>query len=871
MRTIKPTVLGLLTRPFEYQRQFRLGAAVTAFVPMDAPPALLAETGMWPFLAEELPPDQALDAVIPKSHAEFLAVAHAYAPGRQPVTQLRVGLKLGHLAKTLGVFGERYMLGERPTEAKPFTTMPIDWAHAYGGPGFTENPSGLGAQAVDTAAGKVTPIANVVANMPAAGYRSPASFMALDQMWPQRARLAGTYGESWLKEDFPGFPRDIDWGFFNIAPDGQQFSGMLRGDEDYAAENLHPERPLITGQLPGIAPRLFLRRKGDAALEEVGLNLTTVWFFPHRLRLALIFHGHAKLREEDGADIDLALLGADLLDAPRPLSAFEDVLAQRLDPKTKGKLALRDDLLVPAHLAVPDPALDEMKTQLMPQAPTEERRRRRMAREHEKMRAEFAAQGMDPDKHFPSFPEERPLPSEEEIPGFLAQIEAEAAAERAKAEAEMRAQEENLAPIMAKQGLSPDEMRKAREAKPKGPPKISATELRKHLTGMQTELGAHSPDFLNEKLADPETETQWRQAEANARAGYQQIAHFQDAADPRNDEDDARLRTLILSDAAVLREIYDFSGADFSGLNFAGRDLSGICLDGANLAGCDFRGANLTQSVLAHARMQACRFDGADLTGANLGKGQLEAASFRGAMLGKAILSKADLTRAIFAEADLEAADLADVVLDGADFSGARAPGLLMMNTSLRGWHAPGIMLETSKFLDVDFSGAEFSGANLFKVAFVGCTLDGAHFAKARLHKAVFVKESRAAQADFRAADLSGANLRETWLEGADFSQANLAGADLSAAFLAGAKLPRANATGARFTAARMAGADLRHANFLRADLARADLAGADLSEAGLTDANMARVKLDDASHTQGIVTTRMRHLPRYQPPQEVA
>ena len=37
---------------------------------------------MWPFLAEELPQDQPLDASLPKVRPEFLAVTHCFAPDK---------------------------------------------------------------------------------------------------------------------------------------------------------------------------------------------------------------------------------------------------------------------------------------------------------------------------------------------------------------------------------------------------------------------------------------------------------------------------------------------------------------------------------------------------------------------------------------------------------------------------------------------------------------------------------------------------------------------------------------------------------------------------------------------------------------------
>ena len=49
---------------------------------------------------------------------------------------------------------------------------------------------------------------------------APVGFGPIDQTWPVRMRKAGTYDAEWLETRFPGFAADIDWTFFNAAPEG---------------------------------------------------------------------------------------------------------------------------------------------------------------------------------------------------------------------------------------------------------------------------------------------------------------------------------------------------------------------------------------------------------------------------------------------------------------------------------------------------------------------------------------------------------------------------------------------------------------------------------------------------------------------------
>jgi hypothetical protein len=163
-----------------------------------------------------------------------------------------------------------------------------------------------------------------------------------------------------LANDFPGFPRDIDWRFFNMAPPSQ-FLPKLTGTESYAFKNLHPENPLVQGTLPGMTARAFLVRKAEPdGFDEIPLTLTTILCFPHRERLILVHHGHARLAEEDGSDIARMVIRADGPGERRPAEAFRVVMVQRADTENGAIYALQDPQLVPEPWLLPG---DEAETQ----------------------------------------------------------------------------------------------------------------------------------------------------------------------------------------------------------------------------------------------------------------------------------------------------------------------------------------------------------------------------------------------------------------------------------------------------------------------------------------------------------------------------
>jgi uncharacterized protein YjbI with pentapeptide repeats len=770
------------------------------------------------------------------------------------------------------VCGDRLLNRSQVTRPVPFTTMPIDWKHAFGGKGFADNPLGKGAVPIDGTAGQIRAVPNVVDPLlDREAHRTPSGFAPVDQMWPARARMAGTYDDTWLKQDFPGFPRDIDWRFHNIAPWDQWLPDWLVGDETYAFKNLHPTQLLLRGRLPGMAPRLFLVRKGqeDASFEEIPLTLTTVWCFPHRERLVLVHHGQARLAEEDGSDIARVVLGTDRLGALRPPDDFHAVMVKRLDRQNGPMHAMRDADLVPEEWLRPDPALTPQVSAASEQMRA--RTRRRAERDLAAQREDLKARGLDPDKHLPSaLPPEKPLPTLDELPAFLAEAEVEAAAQHAKAEVDLAASKAKAAEQLAAAGMPAEEIRQKLDAKPKGPPAFSAASFRAGLEQQATAMRVMGTLTLplEAQLASPEFNAQLAEAEATLRNTYRLSAQHQDAADPLPADRSAEIRRLVTGDSKAARALYDLHGADLAGLDLSGIDLSGVCLDGANLADTSFAGAKLTDVVLAHARMAGCVLDEADLSGANLGKAKLAGASLRKTNLRNAVLAGADLTGAKLAGADLEAADLSETVLIDTDFTDVSAPNLLAMKLTLRGLHAPGIVLTKARFVECDIAGADWTGAALDQAMFLQCNLAGIQLSGARMRNSVFVQRCDLAQANLSGADLTEANLRETGLPGADLTDAIVERADFSGADLSAAVLARIRGAGSRWVAANLSGANLHGADLAQADLARVDLRGAYVVEVSAYEANAPRAILDSNTVRTGSFTKRLRYRPLYQPPE---
>ena len=359
MRTVKPIHLSMLTHPYRWQRSDHLGVAVMAMSTLGDNPHLVLEQELWKSTAELIGPGAVLDLGVPKLVPEVLVSGYAYTSHQQDKTSCAVKLQIAGLQKTLTVHGDRYWLDRRATAPQPFEKMPLDWRHAYGGPGVPENPLGMGTVEELVNGVRATRLAHIETpgRQPTSPKQAvpPAGFGAIPPDWPQRASLMGTqYGQAWLENDYPGLAKDADWRHFNAAPADQRWEGLQEVPTGAAYElwNMHPDIPVLRGQLPRWQARCFVQHTPSGpALREVPLRLSTVWFFPHLERMVLIWHGVFPVTQDDAADVPLGMAALERMDdTPRTLAHYESVLKLRSEPERGGLHAMRDKDLAPPEV-----------------------------------------------------------------------------------------------------------------------------------------------------------------------------------------------------------------------------------------------------------------------------------------------------------------------------------------------------------------------------------------------------------------------------------------------------------------------------------------------------------------------------------------
>lgn len=708
------------------------------------------------------------DFALAKAHSDILLAGQAHAPEGRPVTALRIGMRIGGFQRPLLVIGprrqEKGILGGRTGDPEPFVAMPLTWEQCYGGPGFAQNPLGLGAQEDrggkgGTKAGARTgrDYPNLVRPAEAgadAGTRlDPAGVGPIPMMWPQRLEKVGTFDRAWLEKNWPWFPDDFDWSFFNSAPVEQQLREFLRGDEPVAFENLHPEFSNLAGRLPGLRARWFVvdRHEGGERFREIPMHMDTLWVQPDELKLVLIWRGILDVQSKQMREVlDHYIVCEPLDSAPHSLAHYAAEL-----PIRKALLGQEAEIEADEEAAAGETDPLDFAPVELPAVGWEDA-----------MEKEFAA-----------------------VEGAANRMADEAARHHA-----------GLAKALAPQGISLPPI-----AKPEPTSDLAYLAMAQDAWDR---IVAVKPEFAAE-MARPD----------DPDFGIK-IPDIDDTLPPDEaeeiDEDDIKwTRELVIEAVAAGRGLSgrELNGLDLSGLNLAGVDFTEAVLEGTNLDGADLTGARLERALLVKASLEGASLAGAelklaDLTGANLVRADLsgcraEAAEFSGATLGGANLSSLDAPEALFNGADLAGARLVDARLAGAEFDAAQVidadfSGATLTDASFTGAQGArvrmaGARLARLRAAEADFSDGIFTGcrapesiwegAILDRADMTGMTLPRANFETARLHGTRLarsdMRRARLPESDLTGADLSHVNLFQGTLEGAHLEKTDFRGANL--------------------------------------------------------------------------------------------
>jgi uncharacterized protein YjbI with pentapeptide repeats len=805
MKVFKPLQASLLHKTFEFKGKKQLAVSVLFGFPFDGSEPML-EPNLWKFIASEIGKNGILDLGMPKPNGEVLLHGKYFAPKGTSVTADSVRLKLGKIEKVLLVYGNRYwrvMLG--PTEPEPIREMPLDYSNAFGGKGYAKNPIGKGMVDVDVFGEMRRPLPNVEYPdqvMSSSGQKpDPAGFGPLDMAWEFRTSKLGTYDDKWLRERWPAYPDDLNWNHFNAAPHDQWLDEYFSGTETFDLYNMHPDKPVVRGQLPPFRTRCFIKRasSGDGEIDEIKMRAETVWLFPHAETGIVLYRGVIGIQTDDVSDVKNIIIGYENLTDPlRDTSHYANALTSR----QVGEKMLNTTDLIPNGATCGFGAVEEPESS-----------------SGSDNSGGSGDGGGGKSMGSTKTPAESKRAALIALSDKLAEIPGTDAA-RAKVGEEIM--ETYLPPLF------PRPSEHARILNEYISEKNRMEELRvdiRRLGGNVSEI----PDIDIEQ-----SRVKLEEAARDMKECYRAQAHMLDEGRPSHEEHLKALREDLLKRFKSGEKLagWDLAGVDLSKQDLSGIDFSGCYLEGVDFTDCKLIGANLERAILAFANLSSCDLSGANLKRANLGAANLTHAVFDGADLTETILARSLLTRAKLTNCNMTDVDMFEAGLGEADLSGSILPHTHFIDLHIARAKFIKTVLTGSTFSNCNLEDTDFSESVLDESTWIASWLDRANFSNARMTNSRFPGSSSLRDAKFVRAVLNSSNFRETDLSSVDFTEATLDMCDFSDSKARKARFTRATAKKAQFIGTDLSEADLSSMNLMEGTLMKARLTSATLRNA---------------------------------------
>lgn len=866
MRKYKPRNMSILSKVYEWGGKPYLCVTMLAGFLLEETPRLLSEKETWDRISAALGPAP-LDSLLPKKHCEYLLYGDCYAPKGEHAEAVMVACSVGQARKELLVHGDRWWHNTDGTdgfsEPQPFTSMPLSYSLAFGGPGYSRNPVGKGVAPVELPTGGVgLPLPNIelpqeqvfrVEDRPA-----PGCFGPLDVSWSPRVEKQGVFDKTWVKKWWPGFPPDMDKEFFNTAPQDQQLE-LIAADAPLTLENVHPEKSRIQSRLPNLRARCWLSKQKTPdpqnALKEVESRLETLWLLPGQELGVALYRAVTPVGDDEGLDVAFVVADWEEASVPsRPEASYREMLLKRLSRLPDEELPEKPETPPPP---VP-PAVEKARADLaekkkQPKAPTT----------LERMKAMAAGAGVDMEKVFP----QRSQASQADKDIFMQKsAEARQTLSAKKAEVEDRIAASGRPLPQPISTLTQETLAAALSVKAPTSAKDAFAGVPERLLQAKAR-GDAALERAKEKLERPEAK---KLSVDDVLAGYAQGERFAGLDLSDLDFSGLELPGIHLEDANLSNSVFagaDLQGADMSGAlltktDFTKTKLRNALFNDAQLEKAVFTEAHVSGADFSRAMASKADFSKANLSGAKLDALQGDGMLFSGAVLDDASLNKADFTEAEMSGASLQRAKVTDAtfenaVLNGADFQDAAGlrPGFEAANLAQA--RLNGVQLDRAGFAGASLDQCDFSDATLPKASFKGATGKGARFTRAKLINARGGEATMLEEADFTDADLRNARFMQAKLPDVDFTGAQMQESNFSGCDLRNSRLHGVNALKARFVHADFRGGDARGGHFLFAKLGKADLRKADFRDAHCFMAELFRIKVDENTLLDGAALGR--------------
>jgi uncharacterized protein YjbI with pentapeptide repeats len=661
-------------------------------------------------------PRYASDFAFYKPLADLCLVGHCHAPKDTVVPARRITFQVGESAHSLTVYGDRYWIGPVATDPEPFSKMPLRYDYSFGGKGFNKNPFGRGyVKTADTAGNTKRFLPNIMQTgeqmATPLSRLAPAGFGPIHREWPQRKSKLGSYRGKYLKKRWPWFAEDMDWRYFNAAPDELQ-TEFLRGDEALYFENLHLDHQDYRSTLAGMRARCFVNCEqptdsdvGDQFL-EVPMNLDTLWVDMDQEKVVLVWRGWTQVLSEEFEEVRHILIAAEpLTQQPEPIAHYDALLHRRLKVEEE---EWEEEPPPPE----PEPEIDDDTEKLIAEA-------------NASYRKAMIDVGLDPDN--PPEPSEADKRREAQILKELGLDDVD---------------EETVELTRESVAAQFEETRDISELD------LSGMDLSGFdFSGGNLQAAVMKGANLSGATFDAADLTRAVLAEATLSEASFKKANLADADLSATDCTRADLSGANLTDAvfdAARMMQSKVAKADAKGTSFIETDLSGVILSDTDLSGADLSGSNLNQT---------------NMTGANLAEASMEGAQGPGVVMDGADLTElrasgnSSFTGGSFKQVTAKESIWESSDLSGTDFSFSKMEGASFAEANLTSARLRAADMRNSRFEKADLSKADLVYANLLESSF---------------------EKARLTQCDFRNANLYGSEFLNATIDDTRFENANL-------------------------------------------------------------------------------------------------
>jgi uncharacterized protein YjbI with pentapeptide repeats len=890
MNIFKPFQLMQKQSVIEQNNQFYFVVSATLSFRLSDGSALL-EMGAMGESIKAMGKNPVPDFGMPKPKAEYLVSGSYYALGGEAVRGDEVKVEFGTQSKTLYVFGDRSWQMGIPSKPELITQMPLDYSRAFGGSDYPKNPVGIGHQQE-----QLPNIENPHQLLTSASVNIvPAGLGPIDLSAEQKRRFQGTYDDSYLQKYYPGYPDDFDWHYFMSAAEDQWSKEYYVGDETYALHNLHPDQPLIKGKLPGFTARCFAQLAGKPELQEVALNLDTVWFFPGSDLGQLIWRGGFDVDDDEATSVKHLLLAYEnQKDAPRDLLHYETAFAGLVSSKGSLLSQLSSDDLIPVDEKCAlqilqdnalqdteesafeknmdakakkmaaltsekvDDAIKEMKSSMPADAPPQS---------HEMLDLEKMLKNPPPvqtdadvielnkilEKILPGITAGDPkklqlkgftLDKIDEImlavDKFQQKKQAFATEQVEKATDEMRANVDQQMKTMdpesneATKNLQESlaQLEMMDNPPPSPLPRIDASAILGELDQLSPQTMEAMQNLQTLKAMGGDDETT-RQLE-------EMINQATQGPDQKRKD---RMFEVEADFKLMYRDTAHFQVDGVSPHNNTLEERRQEFLDALSL-GKPVRGQDWSCINLSGLQL-----DGVDLSDAYLEQVDLSGASLQNTNLSGAIMARAKLNSADFCGSNLENANLGAVSARGTNFADSDLSSATLSKGNFTNAIFTNAQLNAVEVLEIVIDKANFSGAEMDGFQFIEIEMQGVNFSSAQLPSVAFL-QCHLSQCDFSSAHLPTSIWANCSLIQCSFNGALMTNACFTSTDPETGKLEQASFAGACLDRANFQGVDMQ-----RADLSAASMIGANFSSANLYGANLSGAIAHNALFRKTILT----------------